>query len=200
MFAYRTKHYKGHSMRVWTIALIAALALLGVAGCGEDEEPTIIADTSTTDSTDSSTTTPDDEDEPARKADTADADPDDLRVIEDWSRTLSEGDVEGAAGYFATPSTVENGFPIEIRNLEDAVAFNEMLPCGAEVISAKTVGAFTTATFSLSERPGGDCGLGVGGTASTSFVIEDGEIVEWRRLSDPGDTGGGGRGGGGAPA
>lgn len=198
MFAYRTEHYKGHSMRVWTIALIAALSLLGLAGCGEDE-PTITAaapETSTTDSTDS---TGGEEAKPGKPADTADADPDDLQVIEDWSRTLSEGDVEGAAEYFATPSTVENGFPIEIRTLEDAVAFNEMLPCGAEVISAKTVGAFTTATFSLSERPGGDCGLGVGGTASTSFVIEDGEIVEWRRLSEPGDTGGGGRGGGGAP-
>lgn len=185
-------------MRVWTIGLLAALSLLGFASCGDDEEPTVTADTSTTDSTDSSTTTPDGEDEPVRKADTADADPDDLQVIKRWSRTLSEGDVAGAAKYFATPSTAENGpIRVEIETLADALTFNETLPCGAEVISAKTVGEFTNATFRLSERPGGDCADGVGGTASTSFVIEDGKIVEWRRIGDSGPIGGGG--GGGAP-
>ena len=33
----------------------------------------------------------------------------DLEVIEGWSRALSEGDVDAAAGYFALPSTAENG-------------------------------------------------------------------------------------------
>ena len=28
----------------------------------------------------------------------------------------------------------------------------------------------------------GDCGEGTGETAQTAFVIEDGEIVEWRRV------------------
>lgn len=181
MFAHRVRDYKGHSMLVWTIIM---LATLGFAGCGDDDGD---AASSNEAATSSSTT-----------ADGEDADPEDLKVIEDWSQTLSEGDVEGAAGYFATPSTAENGpVRIEIETLEDAVAFNRTLPCGAEVISAKTVGEFTSATFRLSERPGGGCGSGAGGTASTSFVIEDGKIVEWRRIGDFGPVSGGD--GGGAP-
>ena len=115
----------------------------------------------------------------------ADADPDDVEVIDAWSSTLAGGDVEGAADYFAIPSTAENGpalIPIESR--ADAIAFNRALPCGAELISARTTGDFTTATFELSDRPGGDCGTGAGQTASTSFEIEDGKIVEWRRVDE----------------
>ena len=41
----------------------------------------------------------------------------------------------------------------------------------------------SVATFRLTERPGpGVCGQGTGETAQTAFVIEDGEIVEWRRV------------------
>ena len=41
---------------------------------------------------------------------------------------------------------------------------------------------FIIATFELTERPGGgQCGPGAGGEAKTAFVIEDGQIIEWRR-------------------
>ena len=128
-------------------------------------------------------------------ADTSGADQADVKVIEDWAAALAEGDVEAAADYFALPSTAENG-PLltRIETRADAIAFNRSLPCGATVISARTAGDFTTATFELTDRPGGDCGAGVGGTASTSFQIEDGKIVEWRRIDDAapgGDQGGG---------
>ena len=108
-----------------------------------------------------------------------------MQVIEDWAAALAEGDVDAAADYFALPSTAENG-PLltKIDTRADAIAFNRSLPCGATVVSAKTAGDFTTATFELSDRPGGDCGAGVGGTASTSFQIENGKIVEWRRIDD----------------
>ena len=168
MFAHPRRDIKGHPLRVPAIASsLVALALL--AGCGGGE------------SSGSGDAGP-----------TADADPADVEVIENWSSTLKEGDVEGAAEYFAIPSTAQNGLLIKIESRADAVAFNESLPCGAEVISARTQGEFTTATFRLSDRPGGNCGAGVGGTASTSFVIEDGRIVEWRRVggatpqADPG--------------
>lgn len=164
MFVHRPKDYKRHSLRVWTLTMLALLlsaATLGFAGCGSN-------DGEATSST---------------AAVEGDADPEDLQVIEDWSTTLSEGDVEGAAEYFATPSTATNGpIAIEIETLEDAIAFNETLPCGAEVVSAETTGKETIAEFVLSERPGGGCGEGVGGTASTSFVVEDGKIVEWERV------------------
>lgn len=159
MFAHLREIIKGG------LSLSGALALLALAGCGEDEAaPTGAAATSEA---------------------TAGADPEDLQVIEDWSSALREGDLETAASYFATPSTAENGpLLIQIRSLEDAVAFNESLPCGAEVISARSEGELTSATFRLSERPGGSCGAGAGGKASTSFEIEDGKIVEWRRIDD----------------
>ena len=118
-----------------------------------------------------------------------------MQVIEDWVGALAEGDVEAAADYFALPSTAENG-PLltRIETRADAIAFNRSLPCGATRCLGQTAGDFTTATFELLDRPGGDCGAGVGGTASTSFQIEDGKIVEWRRIDDaaPGDDQGGG--------
>ncbi len=184
MFANRTPTFKG---LVTLVFAFGAFAMLSAAGCGSDDSTTTIDVKAPAESPDSPATSP--------EKDTADADAADLEVIEGWSSTLSEGDVEGAAGYFATPSTAENGPVVtKIESLDDAIAFNESLPCGAEVVSAHTQGDFTSATFVLSERPGGGCGPGVGGRASTSFQIEDGKIVEWRRLDAP--PGGGGSGGG----
>ncbi len=62
------------------------------------------------------------------------------------------------------------------------IAFNEALPCGAELVEAAEEDRFVVATFELTERPGeGECGAGVGAEANTAFVIEDGKITEWRR-------------------
>jgi limonene-1,2-epoxide hydrolase len=160
---------------------MAALAL-AAAGCGEDSD-----DPDTPEPNDQAAAPP--EDVPG------DADPEDKRVIGAWVDALRRGDVEEAASYFAIPSVAENGpLLVRIRSEADAVAFNESLPCGAELVEAEGQGDFTTATFELTERPGaGRCGSGVGETASTAFVIRDGEIVEWRRVdievpADPGQA------------
>jgi hypothetical protein len=106
-------------------------------------------------------------------------------VIDGWVKTLSRGDVTGAAEFFALPSIAENGTPpLRLSTRRDAVAFNRSLPCGATLVRARPDGDLITATFRLTERPGGDCGSGVGGLARTSFRIEDGKITEWRRLPD----------------
>ncbi len=120
-----------------------------------------------------------------------DADPADVHVIDAWVTALRKGDVDAAAGYFAIPSVAENGpILVHIHSLDDARGFNESLPCGARLIRAETAGAFTTATFRLTERPGpGVCGPGTGRVARTSFVIRDGKIVQWRRVG-PGEAGG----------
>ena len=153
-------------------AAVALLVLLALGGCGGDGGS-------------SDSTSPD---EPASEEVVGDADPGDVEVIEAWSDELREGDVEAAAEYFAIPSVAENGLLLRIRSADDARLFNESLPCGATLISAESQGDFTTATFELTERPGpGTCGQGTGGTAQTSFVIEDGKITEWRRVA----TGGG---------
>lgn len=114
------------------------------------------------------------------------ADPQEAEVIEDWANALREGDIDAAADYFKVPSVAQNGTPpLQLRTREDVIDFNEALPCGAELVSAETRDSFTLATFELTERPGaGECGSGVGNTAKTAFVIEDGLITEWVRAVD----------------
>jgi hypothetical protein len=108
-------------------------------------------------------------------------------VIDAWVTTLRKGDVAGAAGYFALPSVVQNGTPpLKLETKADAVDFNRSLPCGAVLVKARPLGRFIAATFRLTERPGGDCGPGVGGLAHTAFLIRDGKIVQWRRLPEAG--------------
>ena len=152
------------------MAIVSALALSACGSDGSDSGTAADAEAAGT----------------AADADLGNADRDDVEVIGAWIAALTDGDVDAAADFFAVPSFAQNG-PLEVRieSRADAVAFNESLPCGAEVIAAETSGEKTIATFELSERPGGGCGPGAGGTARTSFVIEDGKIVEWWRLDDP---------------
>ena len=112
------------------------------------------------------------------------ADEQDVAVIDEWATALASGDVEKAAGYFRIPSIAENGgVLLRIESRGQARLFNSSLPCGAELVRAESQGEFTTATFRLTERPGpGTCGAGSDGEAQTAFVIEDGQIVEWRRV------------------
>jgi hypothetical protein len=151
-------------------ALVPAVALvlaLTLASCGTDGEVVVTAETETSS-------------EIASNADQADVD-----VIDDWASALAAGDVDGAARLFAIPSVAQNGLLYPIRDFDDARRFNASLPCGGELVEARDRGAFIVATFELRERPGaGTCGDGTGETATTAFVIEDGRIVEWRRVFD----------------
>jgi hypothetical protein len=150
-------------------ALVLALALvpaLALASCGVDGEVTVSNPPKPTDV--------------ASNADQADVD-----VIDDWASALAAGDVDAAARLFAIPSVAQNGLLYPIEDFDDARRFNASLPCGGELVEARDEGAFIVATFELRERPGaGTCGDGTGETASTAFVIEDGRIVEWRRVFD----------------
>jgi len=111
------------------------------------------------------------------------ADPDDAALIDDWAHTLSRGDVDGAAAYFAIPSVAENGPTVRIDSVADAKLFNASLPCGASLVEAVPHGDFVIATFRLTERPGaGVCDAAADAEAQTAFRIEDGKFVEWRRV------------------
>ena len=107
-------------------------------------------------------------------------------VIRDWADTLRAGDVQGAAEFFALPSVVANGTaPVVLRTRAQVRQFNASLPCGARVLRTSSSAGFITAVFRLTERPGpGTCGTGTGMTARTTFVVRDGKIREWRRVSD----------------
>ncbi len=138
-------------------SLLIVLTLTpGLASCGDDEPTTDIP---------------------------GDADPAAVAVIDDWSTKLRNGDVDAAADLFAIPSVAQNVLTIRIEDLADARRFNASLPCGAELVRAEPDGDLVLATFRLTERPGpGSCGSGAGETAQTAFLIEDGKIVEWRRV------------------
>jgi hypothetical protein len=118
------------------------------------------------------------------------ADPAAVAVIDAWSTSLREGDVQGAADFFALPSEAQNGpIPVQIDEPGDAVRFNESLPCGAVLERAVDHAGVVIATFRLTERPGpGRCGSGTGELAHTAFRIADGEILEWLRVPSPVDA------------
>lgn len=114
------------------------------------------------------------------------ADPEAAQVIKGWADDLRAGDIEAAADRFKEPSVVQNGTaPIELRTRDEVISFNESLPCGAKLTQAEDHGRYTIATFELTERPGpGQCGPGTGSMAMTAFLIENGRIAQWRRVTD----------------
>jgi hypothetical protein len=151
---------QNHTMKPCLPLVVAAT--ITMAGCGGDDQTT--------------TTIP------------GAADPDAVAVIDDWAQTLNEGDVDGAAEFFAIPSVAVNGLALRINDIADARRFNSSLPCGASLEEAVPDGELIIATFVLTERPGpGTCGSGTGAEATTAFRIEDGKIVEWRRVASAGD-------------
>lgn len=108
------------------------------------------------------------------------------RVISGWADALRSGDVARAVSFFAVPSTVQNGGPLLRLGSPRAVrAFNLALPCGARVLRTQRLHGYVLAEFVLTERKGaggGQCGSGVGGKASTAFLVRGGKIVQWRRI------------------
>jgi len=144
---------------------LAVLAVLAVSGCGSSGDG---------------------------KADTTiagSASPDNVQVIRRWADELRAGDVAAASERFAVPSVVQNGTaPLTLTDRPQVEAFNQSLPCGAELTAAIESGRYTIATFKLTERPGpGRCGSGVGEQAKAAFVIRDGLITQWRRVVDIGE-------------
>jgi hypothetical protein len=154
------------------IAVVAALGIAALSGCGSsDEETTTIRGGS---SGGESTTIP------------GGADPETVQVIKGWADELRSGDVAAASERFALPTVVQNGTPpLRLTSRRAVEGFNRSLPCGARLTEAVPADRFTIATFELTERPGpGECGSGVGETAKTAFVVRKGLITQWRRVVD----------------
>ena len=139
------------------MARFAVLALtLVLAGCAEKAEPAAT---------------------PRPAADEA--------VVRGWADDLRRGDVDAAAARFALPATVANGTPeIELETRAEVRSFNRALPCGGRVTDILRHHGYLIATFELTERPGGDCGSGMGNTAQAAFQVRDGKITRWLRVDD----------------
>ena len=169
--ARHTHRVPARSIPAATLLTLIALLMSACGGDSDDPETTTAPAEETT--------------ETDRRTDTADADAEDVEVIDAWAKALARGRRRGARPSTSrSRSTAENGPTLRISSRGDARLFNASLPCGAVLVGAETQGDFTTATFELTERPGpGTCGDGVGSEAQTTFVIEDGKIVEWRRVA-----------------
>jgi hypothetical protein len=107
-------------------------------------------------------------------------------VIRGWADTLRHGHVIRAARYFALPSVIANGAdPVTVTTREQAEQFNRVLSCGAKVVTLERAAHHhVIATFRLTDRPGGDCGPGLGNLAYTAFLIRGRRITEWLRVPE----------------
>jgi hypothetical protein len=64
-----------------------------------------------------------------------------------------------------------------------ALAFNQSLPCKADITDIKDKGATTLAAFRLREGPGGPAAA-CSGLARVRFKLRGGRFTEWRQLPE----------------
>ena len=110
---------------------------------------------------------------------------DEKRVIKGWSEALRHGRVHAASRYFTIPSVVFNGVQAFLTSRKAVETFNRGLPCGAKLLGTRRgTEHAVVGTFRLTERPGADCGSGVGSLAAVAFLVRRHRIMEWLRADD----------------
>jgi limonene-1,2-epoxide hydrolase len=104
-------------------------------------------------------------------------------VVRAWSQELNSGDNTGAAKLFAPGAeVVQAGTTIRLNTQAEAEAWNAALPCSGRLVSIKTTGDTTRATFVLGDRPKKKCD-GPGQRATAIFRVRKGKIVLWHQTS-----------------
>jgi limonene-1,2-epoxide hydrolase len=104
-------------------------------------------------------------------------------VVRAWSQELNQGDNQAAAKLFAPGAeVVQAGTARRLDTHAQAVAWNAALPCSGRLVSIKTRGDTTRATFVLGDRPERKCD-GPGRRATAIFRIRKGKIVLWHQTS-----------------
>jgi limonene-1,2-epoxide hydrolase len=104
-------------------------------------------------------------------------------VVRAWSQELNQGDNKAAAKLFAPGAeVVQAGTTLRLDTQAQAVAWNAALPCSGRIVSIKTSGDTTTATFVLGDRPQRKCD-GPGRRATALFRVHKGKIVLWHQTS-----------------
>jgi limonene-1,2-epoxide hydrolase len=104
-------------------------------------------------------------------------------VVRAWSQELNSGDNKDAAKLFAPGAeVVQAGTTIRLDTQAEAVAWNAALPCSGRLVSIKTTGDTTRATFVLGDRQTKKCD-GPGQRATAIFRVHKGKIVLWHQTS-----------------
>jgi limonene-1,2-epoxide hydrolase len=111
-------------------------------------------------------------------------------VARSWSAALDRNDNDAAASLFADRATVVQNGELVLRGHDDAVRWNEALPCGGKILSVEARGATDVlVVFRLTERPHHACD-GPGSEGAALFRVRDGKIVLWHQTAVPAATGG----------
>ena len=114
--------------------------------------------------------------------------PPEAAQIRGWSRELNAGHFEQAASFFARNAIVEQARRIRLRDRSAAVAFNQSLPCRADVTDVKSEGRAVVAAFRL--RPGPGPRSACNSSARVRFRFTGHKFSEWRQLPEaPGPAG-----------
>jgi limonene-1,2-epoxide hydrolase len=104
-------------------------------------------------------------------------------VVRAWSQELNTGDNQAAAKLFApNAQIVQAGTTLRLRTQAQAVAWNAALPCSGRIVSIKTSGDTTRATFILGDREKRKCD-GPGQRATAIVRVKKGKIVLWHQTS-----------------
>jgi limonene-1,2-epoxide hydrolase len=104
-------------------------------------------------------------------------------VVRAWSQELNQGDNQAAAKLFAPGAeVVQAGTTQRLETQAQAEAWNAALPCSGRIVSIRTHGDTTTATFVLGDRQQSKCD-GPGQRATAIFRVRNGKIVLWHQTS-----------------
>ena len=104
-------------------------------------------------------------------------------VVRAWSQQLNVGDNQGAAKLFAPGAEiVQAGTTLRLNTQAEAIAWNAALPCSGRIVSIKSSGDTTRATFILGNRQKSKCD-GPGQRATTIVRVKNGKIVLWHQTS-----------------
>jgi hypothetical protein len=107
------------------------------------------------------------------------------QVARAWSAALDRGDNDAAASLFADGARIVQNGELVLRRHDDAVRWNESLPCGGTIVSISPRGATDVlVVFRLADRPNHSCDA-PGSDAAALFRVRDGEIVLWHQTAVP---------------
>ena len=118
-----------------------------------------------------------------------DSDPSATDVVRAWSDALNADRNDAAADLFAPGAIVaQGGTELRLADHDDALAWNEALPCNGRIVELSESEDVVRATFLLRDSQTSPCD-GPGENATAVFTVREGKITRWEQLaSAPGST------------